>query len=335
MTVRLALALTLLAAAPALAQPAPKAAPPPRAALAVDDMAAFEKDLDALFVRGGLTSDAAANRAWAASPTVRRKLAEVQAAIASADSAALARVPQIGGKASYTRLSYIPPVLFGGVPAFQFLQDAYLLEGTIAVPLSDYVLRIPKLIGAAELAEQAARASWQSSQLSAGEEARVAYYEWVRARLGVLVAQRQLAQVQATLGQVRALAEAQRLSRADLLRVESQEAEAEQALDQLKNLAVLREEQLRLEIGAPGEEPLAIGEDIRADMHAPAPAELDSLMSRAQQKRLEFRVVDLGIAAKEKQLASEQANLLPHLSAFGIVDYADPNSRVVPRQDVF
>src|SRR2546430_2663017 len=62
----------------------------------------------------------------------------------------------------------------------------------------------------------------------AGQDARLAYYEWVRARLQVLIADRQLTQVKATLGQVQAFADVHRLSRADLLRVESQEAQAEQ-----------------------------------------------------------------------------------------------------------
>jgi outer membrane protein TolC len=337
MTVRLVIALTFLAAAPALAQPAPKAPPRP-AAPVVDDMAAFEKDLDALFVHGGLTADTAASRAGGVSPAVHRKLAELEAAAASTHSVELTRLPIVGGKASYTRLSYIAPVSLPLGPVtftIPFLQNSYVLQGTLTVPLSDYLVRIPKAIDAAQLAEQAARENWRSSGLNAAADARVSYYEWVRAKLQVLVAQRQLAQVQATLGQVRALAEVQRLSRADLLRVESQAAEAEHTLDQLKLLEGLREEQLRLVIGAPGEERLAIGEDIRADLHAPPPAALDELMKRAEQRRLEFRALDAGIAAKELQRKSEQSNLFPHLSAFGAIDYDRPNARYFPQVDEF
>jgi outer membrane protein TolC len=325
MTVRLALVLTLFAA-PAFAQPAP----------ASDDMAAFEKDLDALFVHGGLTADAAAARAGAASPAVRRRNAEVDAAMATAKTAELARVPQIGAKASYTRLSYIAPVIFpfGGMNfVIPFLQDAYLTEGSIALPVSDYFYRIPKSIEGARLGADVARVNKRAAEVSAGEDARLAYYEWVRARLQVLVAQRQLAQVQATLKQVRALAEVQRLSRADLLRVESQEAQAEQTLDQLNNASALREEQLRLAIGARDDERLAIGEDIRQDLPAPAAAALDDLMKHAEDRRLELRVIDAGIAAKDKQREAETANYAPHLSAFATADYADPNQRIFPQKD--
>src|SRR4029077_16226842 len=133
----------------------------------------------------------------------------------------------------------------------------------LVVPLSDYLVRFPPLIESARLGAESARINRRSSEVGAGEDARLAYYEWVRARLQVLISQRQLVQVQRTLDQVRALAEVQRLSRADLMRVEAQEAEAEQTVDQLQTLAQLREEQLGILIGAAPGEPLAIGEDIR------------------------------------------------------------------------
>src|SRR5262249_39996327 len=96
MTLRTLLALSLLASSSALAQPAPKQppsrpaprpAPPPRTSAAADDMAAFEHDLDTLFAPGGLTSDQAAARAGGASPTVRRRAAEIEAAIAQQEAA--------------------------------------------------------------------------------------------------------------------------------------------------------------------------------------------------------------------------------------------------------
>jgi len=341
MTSRITLALTLLAAAPALAQPAakqpaptPSAKPAPVASAATDDMAAFDKDLDALFATGGLTSAQAASRAGAASPAVRRKVAEIEAAVTQVDAAELTRVPIVSGKLSYTRLSDVPPLQFLGM-SFAPVLNSYLGEAQLVVPLSDYVLRYPKLIDAAKLGADVAQLGKRSTEVGAGQDARLAYYEWVRAKLQVLIARRQLLQVQRTLGQVRALAEVQRLSKADLLRVESQEAQAEQVLDQLENLALLREEQLRLLIGAPATEPLAIGEDIRADVAGASSAQLDELLGTAKRQRLEFRTIDTGIAAKEKQREAEKANQLPRLSAVAVADYADPNQRIFPAEDKF
>jgi outer membrane protein len=343
MTLRITLALSLVAATPALAQPAPKQPAPkqpaPAAAPATaDDMAAFDHDLDALFAAGGLTSDQAAARAGGASPAVRRRAAEIEAAIAQAEAAELTRVPQVGAKLSYTRLSPIDPVTLGppgmGV-AITSLENAYLAEAQLVVPLSDYLLRYPKLIEAARLGVEAAKLGKRSSEVTAGQDARLAYYEWVRAQLQVLISKRQLLQVQRTLDQVRALAEVQRLSRADLLRVESQEAEAEQVVDRLANLAQLREEQVRLLIGATATEPLAVGEDIRADVAGTGAAALDELVGTATRQRLEFKAIDIGLQAKDSQRAAEQANRWPRLSAFAVADYADPNQRVFPQKDEF
>ena len=298
-------------------------------------MAAFERDLDALFASGGLTSDQAASRAAGASPTVRRRAAEIEAAVAQTESASLARVPVVSARASYTRLSHVDPPMFAGMTFGSSLDNAYLAEAQLVVPLSDYLLRYPKLIDAARLGADAARIGKRSSEVGAGQDARIAYYEWVRARLQVLIARRQLVQVQRTLDQVRALAEVQRLSKADLMRVESQDAEAEQVVDQLEKLAQLREEQLRLFIGAPAGEPLAIGEDIRAGVETASPGKLDDLMATAKRQRLEFKSIETGIQAKESQRAAEKANLLPRLSAFAVADYADPNQRIFPAKDEF
>jgi outer membrane protein len=350
MTLRITLALSLLAAAPAFAQPAakppaprptPAAKPAPTTDATVDELAAFDHELDALFSSGGLTSDQAAGRAAGASPTVRRKVAEIDAAVAQADAAAIARVPQVSLKASYTRLSHIDPFIIPlqlpngqTVAPIESFQNAWLGEAQLVVPLSDYLIRFPKLVESADLAVKASQLDRRANEISAGEDARVAYFEWVRAKLQLLVAQRQLVQVQRTLDQERALAEVQRVSKADLMRVESQAAEAEQNVYSLTNISQLREEQLRILIGA-GSEQLVIGEDIRADLGAPGASHLDDLMVAAKQQRLEFKQLETGIAAKESQRSAEKANLYPRVSAFGVADYADPNQREFPQRQQF
>ena len=333
MTFRSTVALLLLAAGTAVAQPAG-----PPGSKAEEDEVAYAKEIDSLFVKGGLTSDQAAQRAPNASPAVVRAAAELAATAAQLESAKYAEVPHIGVNASYTRLSFIAPVElgFGGMSfTIPFLQNQYILQGQLGVPVSDYFLRFPKLVEAARLAEQSSRVNAEATGVNASQDARLAYYEWVRAKLGVVIARRQLAQVQTTLTQERALADVQRVSRADLLRIESQAAATQQQLDVVTNVAVLREEQLRLLIGAPEDEQLQIGEDIRGDVSSPEVAQLDELVKQALAKRLEFKSINLGIAAKEAQKASEKANMYPHLSAFANTDYDRPNQRVFPQKDEF
>lgn len=333
MILRFSLALSLLAVVPAVALAQPATAP-------ADDMAEFEKEVDALFSAGGLTAEQAAQRASKVSPSVRRSSAQIEIAIAQAQAAELVRVPQLGATLSYTRLSPIDAPVFGDPAsgmAFSFpvFLNQYSASARAAINLSDYVVRYPKLIAAARLGEEVARMSNRSIAVDAGQEARVAYYEWVRSKLQNLIAKRQLEQVRTTLRQVRALAEVQRLSRADLMRVESNEAVAEQASIQLQNLADLREEQVRLLIDAPPEQALTIGEDIRVDITAPGGGKVDELLGTARTQRLDFKVLDTGIEAKEKQRAAERASLYPRLSAFGQVDYANPNQRIFPAEDKF
>ncbi len=302
-------------------------------------MAAFEKDLDALFVAGGLTSEQAAVRAAKTSPAVQRNAAEVDAAYAQAEAAELTKVPQIGGHINYTRLSEVDPIVFpnpmGGVTEIRIPVNSIAANAQIAVPLSDYLLRVPKLIDAAKAAEDVARTSKRSSEVRVGQDARIAYYEWIRAKLQVLIAQRQHLQVQAVLKQVRALAEAQRMSKADLMRVEAEEAGADQTVNALARLAALREEQLRIQIGADVSEPLQIGEDVRVDIAVPQVGELDASLTAATKSRLEFKVLDKGIEAKELQRSSEKASRYPRFSAFVGADYANPNQRIFPLVDKF
>jgi outer membrane protein TolC len=215
------------------------------------------------------------------------------------------------------------------------LVNNYVAEANVNINLSDYIYRYPKLVKAAKLGLEVAKTSRASAMVDAGQDARLAYYEWLRAKLNVLVAQRQLVQIQATVGQIRSQFEVQRVSKADLLRVESQEAEAEQTLDQLSNLSQLREEQLRLLIGANNNEPLALGEDVRKDLAAPTAAPLDEAVHKAVSQRLDVRVLVEGIAAKEHQAEAENSAYLPRLTAFGVADYARPNQRIFPVVDEF
>ena len=324
----LASSLSLVGAAHAQPERAPAGAAP-----APD----FDQVLDRLISASGLTAEQAGKRAITTSPAVRRRAAEIDVTYAQAEQAELARVPRIGATLGYTRLSPIDPIPIGPGAEFAFPVNSFVAQGTLMVSLSDYVVRYPRMIDAAKLGTEAARVGKRSAEIDAAQEGRLTYYEWVRARLQILIAERQLAQVRATLGQVRALAEVQRLSKADLMRVESQEAQAEQVLHQLQLLGALREEQLRILIGAPEGEPLAIGEDIRVDLAPPAEAgtPIDDALATARRQRLEFRAFDLGIRAKESAREAELVSQYPRLVAVAAADYARPNQRVFPLREEF
>ena len=325
MTLRAVLAVLLLAV-PAAAQPVKPA----------EDPGAFDKELNSLFSANGLTSAQAAARAVRTSPQIRARAAAVDQAIAQEQTAELARIPFVGVTGRYTRLSPIDPPNLGGGFSIPVFENQYLGEATAQINLSDYLVRYPKQIAAARASADAARLDQRANELDVAADARITYYEWVRAKLQTLVAKRQLEQVRSTLGQVRALADAQRVSRADLMRVESEEANADHAADRLQQISELREEQLRILIGAAPTESLSIGEDVRVDITAPpSPGPLDQLVTNATRDRLDFQAFDTNIEAVEKQRAAEKSSLFPKLSAFGVADYARPNQRIFPQEDKF
>ena len=223
---------------------------------------------------------------------MQRKAAEVDAAIASAEQTELQRVPQLTAKVSYTRLSYIAPVnlsLAGFNFVIPFLQNNTLGEIALNVPLSDYVLRYPKLIEAAHLGEEVGGGQPAIGGDRRGRAGLVAYYE------------RSCAPPGAHRGSVSSRRSRRRSARSTrsptrsgcrrpiCIRVESQEAEAEQTVDQLRNVSDLREEQLRILIGANSDEALALGEDVRTNVTAPPAAKLDELMQHAIARRLDLR----------------------------------------------
>jgi len=190
--------LAAAVSAPTFAQPAPAKRPTPtgptpalgpKAAEAADDPNAFERDLDALFSANGLTADQAAARAAAVSPTVQRRIAEVEAQIAGAEATELQQVPQIGGKLQYTRNSRVPAftIPFGGMDISipSSLVNNYVAEANVNINLSDYIYRYPKLVKAAKLGLEVAKTSKASAMVDAGQDARSAILEGLRHALNV------------------------------------------------------------------------------------------------------------------------------------------------------
>jgi outer membrane protein TolC len=156
----------------------------------------------------------------------------------------------------------------------------------------------------------------------------------VRARLQEVVAERLVQQVGRTVEQISALVEVQRASRADLLRLQAQKAQADLVLVQAKDASVIREEQLRVLIGGAPEEPLAIGEDVRADVPLPALGAPADLPRQALARRLETRTLTLAEQALIRQRQAQKADLYPHLSAFAQANYDDPNQRAIGSSDL-
>jgi outer membrane protein len=335
----------LLSAPPALAQA------PSGEAQTFDDLIAAE-----LGTGGGLTADEAGRRASQTSPTARARNEDLAAAAADVDRALAAFVPRVVVSASYTRLSdtkggnagsivVAPGAPAGPLPpgsalvnvplAFDTPLNQYALQASISVPLSDYFLRISPQHASARHGEAAAAKRLRAERIKAAADARINYYDWVRARLNMVVAEQSLSQARAHRADAKTGLEAGTLSNADFLRIESEVAKSELLLESTRNLVELTEEQLRTSMHDPSGAGYRIGEDVRRPAPQQASTSLRELWAEAQRSRPELSALDEQRAAQERATAAQRAAYLPRLELVGNASYSNPNSRIFPQEAEF
>jgi len=355
-----AMALLFSIAPRALAQapgPNPPPAPPPSQE-ATD--AAREETLAAELLTskpGGITADVVGKRAAATSFQAAASAQALRGAAARVDAAWASFLPRLSGTLRYTRLSDLtPPNLFstGGqlvatqappgtlnpTPtvaiglnfSFPVVVDNWLMQGTLAIPLSDYVFRLNQNYSAASKGEQAARFDVASARAKSAADGKIAYYNWIRARGSMVVAQLALGDQKTHLVDTKNLFQVGNTSQVDVLRSETGVAAAELAVEQTKHFVELTETQIRLAIHGGPDEVLIVGEAIEGEL-PPFSANLASLISEGQMSRFEVKSIDATAEALHLQATVVRAGQFPRLDAVGNVTYANPNQRLVPTQD--
>ena len=319
---------------------------------------------------GGLRVEDFAHRAETTSPEVRAKQQSVAAAAARVDQAALLFIPKLQLLARYVRLSPLPAANFGsggylvgtqnqgpvpvicppegtstaGQPvqcfaaaagvqvSFPVLLNMYTLQGSIGIPLSDYVLRLSQNHAAASRSFDAAGIQERATRLKVQNDARTAYYNWIRAQGGLIVAEQGLATVRAHLKDVGAAVTVGSASKADLMRVESQQASLELLVENTRNMAQLAEEQIRTMLHEPDETKYEIGEDIFAQLPEFGQAPMATLYAEALRQRLEPQVLDTTVQALRQTRKVIAAGNYPRLDAFANLYEQNPNTRRFPQE---
>lgn len=346
------------------APPAPPAPPPP-------DAAHVRQRLNEALAPqpGGLRAADVARRAEMSSPEVRAKQQAVAAAAAKVDQAALLFIPQVKLLARYVRLSDVDSANLGGggsllgtdlppgqpVPivcpfgpgstpdqcfvraqgvalSFPVVLNMWTLQGTLNIPLSDYVLRLSQNHASASKSKRAAESQEKAARIKAQLDAKIAFYNWVRAQGGSLVAEAGLGTTNAHLKDVRVAFQVGSASRADVLAVESQVASTEMLVENSKNMTSLTEEQLRVMMHDPETARYRIGEDIDAPVAA-EPTPLRTLYAEALRQRLERRVIEESVASLRETRKVLTAGNYPRLDAFGNLYHSNPNTRVFPQEE--
>jgi outer membrane protein TolC len=322
----LAFGATLLAAGAVSAGPA------------ADDTGTLDSKLGrVLGSPGGLTSDVVAARAEATSFDIKAKRAELEAAAAGVDQALVAYFPKLTGVARYTRLSPIDQPSFAGVPiTFPVILNQYLVQATLNVPISDYILRIPQGYAAASKNAKAAALAEKATRFKVSADAKAAYYAWVRARLQRVVAAQAVLQAKAHVVDVESAFDAGTVSRADVLRFESQLAQSQLFLERAESFESIAETQVRVAMHDFQATSYEVGEPVDAEtVKIHEREDLASMWAEATHNRLELRTLDESTGSLEEQAKVARAGYWPRVDGVGDVIYADPNQRVFPAQDVF
>ena len=334
---------------------APVAAPGAPGGPADSDADALDRRLRAMVDRpGGLTAAAVAARAVAQSYVVRQRDEEVAAAEAALQQAVSAFVPWVRASAGVARLSPLTNASLGnivvalapsdmaplapGAPlfavplSFPSLRNQTSLGLSATVPLLDYAWRLPALHAVAHSASTAAALMAAAARLQVGAEAKVTYYNWVRAQMQAVIAEQALRQAQQHAESAARLLEAGAASRGDVMRLQAQAAASELFVVRAHDLQAVLEDRVRTLVHEAPSAPatLAVGEDVRGalpEARLGAPAQL---VAQAWAQRLEVQALTASLGAAEAAAAVSRAGALPRLDAAGELTYANPNPRYVP-----
>lgn len=287
-------------------------------------------------VAGGITADQVGARAAQTSYQARAAEETAAAAGARADAQWTNFVPRVGLLGRYTRLSDLTPPSFSfgnvTVPGFNVVLDNWIGQATIAVPISDYFLRINQGYSASLKQEEAARYDVQTARAKSYSDGKIAYFTWLRARSSQVVAEQSLTVAKAHQKDAENQFAVGNASKADVLRAQTQAAAAELGVERAKNAVSITERQVRLAVHAKDDEKLQPGESLDGQLSS-VPPDLKKLVSEAVGARPELKSLDRNAEAARKLANAQLAGRYPAISGFGDVTYANPNQRRFPQRD--
>ncbi len=206
---------------------------------------------------------------------------------------------------------------------------------SLSVPISDYLFRISQGYSAAQHSEKGKRIELEAEGLQAAADAKIAYYNWLRARGSVVVTKQAVDQSRSHVEDANKTFAVGLISKADVLRLEAQLAGAQQTQAETESLSLLSEEQLRILLQIPADQQLAIGSDVMHEPAEPVSDTMAALQEQAMARRLEIRALDETEMSLKETVSIARAGYLPRLDAFADATMANPNQRIFPAQNQF
>ncbi len=285
---------------------------------------------------GGLTADGAARRVLEVAPELDTSRAEATQTRDAVGLGAAAFAPRLDLGATYTRLSELDqsPMQFGQATIAPFPQylNRYGARVTLTLPVSDiFLVTAPRYAAAEQIASFSALQDEARRQRFAFE-ARRAFYGYLRARAGELVARDYVALLKAYVRDLQGLVRAGQNTEADVLQAAAQLAVAEAHLAEAAGAVRVTSVALAalLELEESGELPIGAGVFATAPSFA---GDEHTIRQAALAARPEVRALQALIAAQSERVRALQGTRLPRLGAFGNLDAASPNQRIFPQQD--
>jgi outer membrane protein len=218
----------------------------------------------------------------------------------------------------------------------QVPRNAISLQAQLGVPISDYIARLPTAKKAGKAQIRASEYAAKAEQLTVQRDARVAYYDWIRATASKVALQESLLRTQARLLDAQAGFEAGVASKADVMRLDAAVATLSAGVIRAENFQRVAEQALAVQMGEEGFPTYQIGEDL----FAPEPEltgadDLEAMIAEAQSNRYEMKAFAASTESLEYGLRTTRAGYYPRLDGFAEVTYANPNQRFFPLEQVF
>jgi outer membrane protein TolC len=211
--------------------------------------------------------------------------------------------------------------------------NQWSLVASLEVPISDYVLRLTQAYAAVSSDVDAKQLEIEARKLQAAAEAKVAYYNWIRARGRAVVSGLAVALSNRHLDDAKVTFAAGLISEADVARLEGQHAQSRHLLVTTLSYERVAADMLRrlmhLESGAEFE----IGVDVLGEPPAKQARTLDELQAMARKHRLDLKALRTAKRSLDNVASATRANYYPRVDAFADAIYANPNQRIFPQQE--
>ncbi len=222
------------------------------------------------------------------------------------------------------------PVPSTGSAGFSFpvILNQYAVNATLTVPISDIPFRLARVYEAAGLQAQARRFDEEAQRATSAADARVAFYEYLRAQGQLAITQQAVETARRHREDLTRFVEAGTVARVELLRVDAQMAESERMLVMAREGAAVAEANARIRLNLLHGEPMLLGEDLTAPVDIPG--DVQALIDRAWRSRPELESLNRQISALDANLSAVRAGYLPSLVGQASVDIANPNQRFQP-----